>query len=303
MIKKSLLEAQNDFLLSWNREFTDYPLTERLLAERIHRSSLLIPEGCFALYEDEKLVGLLCLKGGHPDDPTQKEVIFISLLYVSPEYRNQGYGRALLLEAEELARKNGRKYLLTGCDHDNLFSGVFVKENENTQQFFRDAGFIIYDQNYNLITSKRLPMTDYSPYRMAKSEAEKAAVLDLISRHFYPRWYYDISAVPYQDLVLALDGKEIQGFLHLADLSSPVLPNSLSFYTRYRNLGGIGPLGLVPEARGKGFGKGMVVYAVNQLFDRGCSDILVDWTDKTDFYLKCGFEKICDHFLVYARSI
>ncbi|NLD26965.1 MAG: GNAT family N-acetyltransferase [Acholeplasmataceae bacterium] len=303
MIKKSLLEAQNDFFAIWNQEFPDYPLTERIFQERIHSSALIVPEGKYALYEDGRLLGLLCLKSGHPDDPTQNDVIFLSLIYIAPDFRHRGYGRLLIREAENIARSLGKKYLLTGCDHDNLFSGVFVNKNEEVHQFFQREGFFVFDQNYNLLASTRLPEVDSTHYRVAVSEEEKEAVLKLISSHFYPRWFYDISLVPYQDLVLALDGDDIQGFLHIADCRSPILPNSLSFYSRYRNLGGIGPLGLVPEARGKGFGKGMVIYAVNQLFDRGCSDVLVDWTDKTEFYIKCGFEKVCDHFIVYGRIL
>jgi len=301
MIKKSLYEAQIDLLRLWNEEFTFSPLTELLLEQRIFSSSLLIEEGSYALYDNEELVGVIILKAGHPKDVEQSEVVFLSLLYVNPKYRHQGLGTKILKEAGEVTFKFKKKYLLTGCEYDNLFSGV--EKNFGTDSFFENLGFIVYDKNYNLITSNRLAETDAKSFRIAENEKEKDAVLNLIASNFSLRWYYDIKCVPYQDLALAIEKDKIVGFLHLADLSSPVLPNSLSFYSLYENLGGIGPLGLVPKTRGKGLGKGLVKFGVNQLFDRGCSDVLVDWTNLTDFYLKCGFERIVNQFTVYARPI
>ena len=56
---------------------------------------------------------------------------------------------------------------------------------------------------------------------------------------------------------------------------------------------------------GQGLGKVLVENAVRLLFLRGADAVLVDWTDKTEFYRKCGFEEIADEFsvLVFSKSL
>ena len=80
--------------------------------ESIYRASLIrastSPKALNGLWEADRLVGLLALderRGGH------QKLLWISFFYIMPELRGQGYGRALMGYAEELARELGRNEL------------------------------------------------------------------------------------------------------------------------------------------------------------------------------------------------
>ena len=53
-------------------------------------------------------------------------------------------------------------------------------------------------------------------------------------------------------------------------------------------LGGIGPLGIAPEERGKGYGLAIVQAGMYFLSQRGIKNIVIDWTNLVDFYGKLG---------------
>lgn len=294
MTRRKLSESGRDFLGLWNQEFKNYPLTERLLEERLFSSSDLVEEASFALYEGEDLVAFLASKNGPEFDPTVKDVFFVSLLYVNPQYRGQGIGGELLDIVKSIAVKNKRKYLLTGCDYDNLFSGIFTDE---AFSFFEKQGFRLFEKNFNLLRKTFNPLID-NRIKICADEEEKQKALVFIERNFHKRWYHELMDTDYKDLVLVKEEERIIGFARISVLSSKKLPNSLTFYSRYQNLGGLGPLGIDPAYQGRGFGKVLVENAVRLLFERGVSEVLVDWTEKIDFYKKSGFPEIVDRFSV-----
>lgn len=300
MEKRDFRNTTNDFLKLWNQEFgKDYPLTERLFSERINNSSDIIEEASFAWYLQEELVGILVLKKGSDFDPTVKELAFISLIYVNPKYRNQGIGSMLLAIASAEAKARDLKILVTGCDFDNLFSGVFSK---SAHSFFEEQGFILHEKNYNLVTKTYEAFED-KRIKLGETEEEKQAVLDLIDKYFHKRWYQELKYCKPDDLVLAIFDEKIVGFARIATVETGKLPNSLTFYSRYQNLGGLGPLGITPDYQGQGLGKALVQNAVCFLMGRGASDVLVDWTNKISFYQKCGFKETVDEFSVYGKLL
>jgi len=288
MLKKTIIEAEKDFLRLWNEEFKTHPLTERIFRERMH--DLL--EGSFALYAGSELAALVVLKKGPDFDERAREVCFIALLYVAPKFRRQGLGGSLLASANSQARKHGCKYMLTGCDYDNLFSGVFTEE---AKDFFQKHGFVLFEKNYNLTTGTFNPGAD-PRVRLCGNEEERREVLDLIEKNFHIRWSHELKDIELRDLVVLEEEGRIAGFARISDLSSRKLPNSMTFYARHENLGGLGPLGVDPAFQGRGLGRVLVENAVRLLFLRGAGEVLVDWTEKTEFYRKCGFQTISDEF-------
>ncbi|MDD4000559.1 MAG: GNAT family N-acetyltransferase [Bacilli bacterium] len=296
MLKKEILTAGKDFIKLWNQEFKNYQLTEALYEERLKQTSNLILEGSCALYSESEFIAIIILKKGPDFDLKAREVAFISLLYVNPKYRRKKIGSELLELAFDEARKNKFKYLLTGCDYGNFFSGTFSDSSKN---FFEKQGFSLYDKNYNLLIASPSKTVD-SRIRLVEDEREKQVLLEFVKRFFSIRWYSELENARCDDLVIALENDEIIGFARIANRDSLILPNSLTFHLRYRNLGGLGPLGVSPNFQGQGLGKVLVQNAVRLLFERGVSEVLVDWTGLIKFYQKCGFLKVVDEFTVYG---
>jgi ribosomal protein S18 acetylase RimI-like enzyme len=132
---------------------------------------------------------------------------------------------------------------------------------------------------------------------------EKQAALLLIKENFHSRWFDDVKDAEPKEFVGLFDSQEIIGFVRISHPDFRKLANSTNLYPRYRCLGGIGPLGIVSKWRGCGLGEFMVRYAVGELFEMGCSDVIVDWTGLIGFYKKCGFGEISDEFVLYELQL
>ncbi|WP_160000056.1 GNAT family N-acetyltransferase [Roseomonas sp. 18066] len=70
----------------------------------------------------------------HPPYVTERDYAYVAELYVRPEARSQGLGRALLAEAERLARARGMKRMLIGV----------VIGNDRAQAAYQRFGFSPY---------------------------------------------------------------------------------------------------------------------------------------------------------------
>lgn len=304
MIKKSIKDSSSDLLLHWNKEFFDsYPLTERIIQEKLIDSIHIVRDGSYSLYNDNEYVGSIVLKFYNGKEEPSCHYAYISLIYVNPKFRKLGYGSMFIQDAKKIAKENGKTSLFVGSDFDNVFCGVFVKDNEETHRFFQKRFKKTY-LSYNLICYQPPLIKENLNFVNIEIEDEKNAVLDFIKQNFSYRWHNDVKEASPKEFVVAYDdNKHVIGFVRLCYLESEKLANNMLLYPLYKNLGGIGPLGIDPNLRGKGIGKDLVKYAINVLFSRGCSEVLVDWTGLIDFYKKCGFDEISNEYCGYELKI
>ena len=117
-------------------------------------------------------------------------------------------------------------------------------------------------------------------------------MLSFLERVFPGRWHYE--ATP-----LRIDWRirkgvhgvfhegELQGFCRLNDPHSPVIAQNVYWSALVQGeMGGIGPLGIDREIRGKHFGIDLVKAAANELIGRGVTDIVIDWTQLVSNFTK-----------------
>jgi GNAT superfamily N-acetyltransferase len=305
MIKKSLLDSMKDVINYWNKEYEfSYPLTKRIYEEKFLECEYTDFSGSYSLYNEYDYIGTIVLKIYNGDDPRFIENAYISFIYIQPKYRGQGYGTKLINDCVRKAKENKKHYLLTGTDFDNFLSGVFDLNNQITHQFFILNKFQQVGKNFNLICRKeQIIDNDEYLYRVVKDEIERQNVLEFVKKNFALRWYNDIKNCLKEEFIVALEKNKIIGFVRISDPSYPKLFNSTLLYPLYKKLGGVGPLGIDQEKRGLGIGKRIVQHAINTLFTRGCSDIIVDWTGLIDFYKKCGFDEISNQYVVYKFNL
>lgn len=305
MERKNLSESKNLLVRIWNREFGDsYPLSLRLIKEKFIDSPATVAEAAFSDYEGDELVRTLVLKYYLGNDPKYRGSAFVSFIYVNPDFRNRGLGTELLKMAEKTSLRDKKTKLTIGGDPDCLFSGVFVRNNQKTHQFFLNRGYACLYRCYNLRCDSKptLSLKDRICKRLETPEEKQAALL-LIKENFSSRWLDDVKDADPKEFVGLFEDGEIIGFVRISHLDFRKLANSTNLYLRYRSLGGIGPLGVVSKRRGRGLGEFMVRFAVGELFEMGCSDVIVDWTGLIDFYKKCGFGGISDEFVLYELQL
>ncbi|WP_338463302.1 GNAT family N-acetyltransferase [Brevibacillus borstelensis] len=140
-----------------------------------------------------------------------------------------------------------------------------------------------------------LPTFAEVTFREGKPE-DRDALMAFFNRCFPGRWEYE--ALCYfekggtgREFVLAEKNGAIIGFCRINDARSPIIAQNVYWAPLFADeLGGIGPLGIDPQERKYGYGRGVVEAGIYFLRQRGIERICIDWTDLVDFYRKLGFE-------------
>lgn len=305
--KKSLKDSVKDLLVNWNKTISHpFQLTERLIQEKLVDSVFTLVEGSYSLYSGNDYLGSIVLK--HQNNfSLENPPLFISLIFIVPQYQNRGYGTLLLENSKKIAFELGYSKLIVGGDLDCLFSGVFVQDNQIVHDFFKRNAWSVLSRNFNLITDKqkdcniKIPKQYQLVTNLSKSDYEH--LLDFIEKHFSPRWLYETRQTDPKYIFALKDGEIVIGFIRWGDSSSRIIPNSVNQYSSYSKLAGIGPLGIDPDYRHQGLGVAFVSNALQELWHLGYHQIIVDWTNLVTFYQKCGFSHISSEFIQYQYSL
>jgi ribosomal protein S18 acetylase RimI-like enzyme len=136
---RSLKECPEAFGASYEEE-KDKPLSS--IAQRLKESSKLTDSecimGCFD--EEHRLIGMVGLFREHREKLRHKATIYA--MYVMPEARLKGVGKALVMEAINRAKK------MKGLEQVNL--GVVVT-NVEARKLYRNCGFEVYGVEKNAL--------------------------------------------------------------------------------------------------------------------------------------------------------
>jgi len=307
VVKKSLSDSIDDLLLNWNHAISyPYGLTKRLIQEKLIESTFTIHEGSFSIYLEDDYVGTIVLKH-QKDIGLDNRIMHISIIFINPRFRNQGYGKMLLDNAKKVVSDLGATKLIVGGDMDCLFSGVFLLENHQSHEFFAHRGMTVFSRNYNLIatTPNDNPILLPDDYKIVTklTKQDYASLIDFIGNTFSPRWRYEALHTEPNYFFVLKHNQKIIGFIRWGDEQSKVLPNSLNQYNCYSKLAGFGPLGIDTNYRGNGIGSAFVSNALKELWQLGYQSIMVDWTNLVQFYQKCGFKEICNEYIQYQHSL
>jgi len=281
-----------------------HPISKRLFQEKVLGCQQLIKQFSYALYLEQNYIGFVAIKKSLRIE--NKNKLYLSMIHIIKESRNQGYGKAILKDLFQFMQTTNYSELIVGGDEKCIFSGVFHNNNETTHAFFQKEGFEVHSNNMNLIVSDSLAVeykNNHAEFIFGITETQKQEALHLIKQHFSERWYDEVEESDIHDIGVLFDDNKIVGFINTGSVSSKQYPNSMNDYLLFENLSGIGPLGIIPEYQGKGLGLYMVNQALQALFHRGASDIMVDWTGLEYFYKKCGFKKIYENYTIYKCNM
>ncbi|GEM_PF-1034679 len=290
------LSEKESLIESWNRECPNYPLFKALYEHACETSPYIYERASHALRKKGELIGCIVAKLDKKD-PYKATKGQIAFMYVFPKHRKKGYGKTLLDHALNAFRDLGITRIDIGTDMHPLFPGV---PEGMDQGYFERRGFINTGKAFNLITKKPLGRQSVEPYRFhLPSKNELPALYAFIRRHFSPRWARECQELIESDhkgknYLTLMDGKDIIAFTRINIEGDPLMHN-INYQTRYETIGGIGPLGTAPAYRHRGLARALIKEGVAILFERGASDVLVDWTGLTRFYEKIGFT-VCHTF-------
>lgn len=311
------LPAQ-EIIRLWNASFgPDFQLVEPLWRQNTRNDpSFRSADLILARSESGELLGFVLAKIfrdalNHPGERLEKYHGhgYIAAVAVRPEFRRQGIGRALLAKAESYLVENGATHFYLGESFRHFLPGIPANSPE-ALNFFTKAGYTL--EVFESDLDGPLDPAAYEPAIAAARQVtfrqgqpgEEAALLGFLNRAFPGRWHYDtrlfleqggrIEAV---SLVLDLQ-QQIQGFLLSYRPGDKIIGPGRYWLTDRPEWGGIGPLGLSRELRGRGAGLGVVGAGMRHLHRHGLKFARIDWTTLLDFYGRLGFQPA----LTYRRA-
>jgi GNAT superfamily N-acetyltransferase len=227
---------------------------------------------------------------------------WISLIAVHPDYQRRGIGAALLRAGEAFLRAQRRPAAELGTDPAHFFPGV--PDDTGAAAFFEACGYTLRGEAYDLhrsLRDYRTPRTvtaalaENSDVEVRPLAAGEESALDRFFEATFPgRWRYTMGRFlaaggAIGDVMGVVQGGAVRGFAMLFHPRSRWIGPSIAWRENEAATGGLGPMGLSEELRGRGLGRVLLDRAMVHLASLGVQEMVIDWTILLDFYGQLGF--------------
>jgi GNAT superfamily N-acetyltransferase len=261
---------------------------------------------CWVIEHGGAVEGCLCLKvPSHPpawdgQDPQQG---WFSFLVVSPG-RERDLVRPLADAAFGALRAAGLTRVRYGADPSHFFPGA-PESDPALCASLQEIGFRPGEPVHDLAGDlRRLDVPDGVGQALRREGADVRAcarsdvpeLFAFLDRHFPGRWAYetrqrlDVEPGP-SDVLLLTRAGEIAGFCHVYHGRSRRIGPSIYWRKAIGDrCGGLGPIGIASDLRGRGLGSALLVLALRHLRGLGIERAVIDWTTLTDLYGRFGFD-------------
>lgn len=288
----------------WNRFF---PAKYGVGPDLIRQNSVESPVfdwGASVIYKlGEAVLGFVVMKrSGTPTlyrgyDPDQWHLS--ALAFSEPEV-----GVDMLAYAKSVICDRGATKLVFGQDSSHFFPGCPM-DCPNLRDFLMVEGFTEHQGNcFDL----EHDMADYTPKpgcleRLTGNvcvrpvaQSEKGQLEQFLLKEFPGRWHHDvmfkISAEERTDMVYGLfEGSTLQGFAFTQDWTHRRPVNGCVWNADLGpNWGGLGPIGMAADMRGRGLGDTLLAGALVGLKEKGVRRMIIDWTGLDRYYGGHGFQ-------------
>jgi ribosomal protein S18 acetylase RimI-like enzyme len=224
----------------------------------------------FMYYDGDKLVGYVgvCNFGG-----ADLEVNGM----VHPEYRRNGVFKSLFsLVKDELKKRKLAKILL--LSDRNSISG---------QEFIKATGASFVNSEYEMFLRNKVKPTIARAVvlrRATNKDAKEIAMQNSI--------YFNVEFKE-EDIFMPEEEEKCGITIYIAEINNKIIGK---VHLEVRDgVGGIYGLGVVPEYRGKGYGRELLTLAIEKLKEKNPKDIMLQVAARNknalDLYKSCGFEE------------
>ena len=291
----------------WNDEYGFiFPISDQLFRYKTIETPGFLSDASFVALEDNQVVGFITSKIYQHVIPIEAYlgVGWINILFVKKGYRNLGIGSALLEATTNQLVAKGVKKIYLGKDYQNFFPGP-PKDLKSFYEWFTKRGFNgLYETNDlindHLSKTKLQPL----PYHENRNydihllqEGERDGLRVFFQNNFPGRWLVEFEDYMQnggsgKEFIVCTSGSQIVGFCRIGTSDTPINQSafSLTWRDRFEHLGGIGPLGVNKDHRHNNIAYNLIVYAIEELKQRGCNVAIIDWTNLLEFYRLFGFE-------------
>ena len=228
----------------------------------------------------------------------------IQMIFVAPDQRRQGIGRALVNNALDWLKKAGMKSaLLGGAGMLRLWPGI-PEEFPDSKKFFKKMGWEKFNRCCDLVRDVRnyqippslLQLMDQEEVDLHPACAEEIPAILEFERQQFPGWYreyaYKTALGEHAEILVAWQKeKGVVGTLLMFSPGSKLLSVNLVWKLLLgEDVGGLGAVGVHEDERGRGIGLALVSWGTEVLMQRGVRNAVIDWTGLVDFYGKAGYK-------------
>lgn len=303
-IRPLALDDEQAVVDLWNRAMGElFPLRRKLL----HQSTLGDPDlqegDALVAWCDGQPAGFALARTWPPRPAPDEGQGWLEAVVVDPAWQRRGVGTALADEAERHLTVQGIRAVWAGGGPAMLFPGVCTELSAG-RRFLEKRGYGLFHQVYDVIGD-----LDAMP-RLARVEAaleaagaevrpcaedEWPAAEAFLEKEFPGSWPRDRRrhrrmGAPPSEIYLLWAAGEIIGLAQTYTGDSPVLGPSVHWAPALGVAeGGLGPIGVAAEWRGRGLGLALLAKALEGLRSRGAHRAVIDWTELVGFYGILGF--------------
>ncbi len=306
-----------------------YPLQPAVLRQVTERNPSFSVSDARLAVEDDRVVGFAYLGRHRGEVAGRRPWAgrgWLQAVVVAPDRRRRGVGRALVDSLLRGARADGIGQVELGGGIHYLFPGV-PADLPDAAPFVAALGAVPEDGTWSApvageeasaLAAGRTGLSwdvrgrlDTSPAGPADRTAlereglvlgpmtasERDEMLAYLSATFGPDWPHDMAwfldegGDPAAILLLRRGpGGPVVGHARIVvPDGGPVPPQHYWRDLLGPDPGGLGPIGIAPELRGRGIGRALLALALEELQRRGGRDVVIDWTVLLDYYGRFGF--------------
>jgi len=231
----------------------------------------------FMAYEGSRLIGYLgaCCFGGAGMPPEATGM-------VHPDYRRQGVFRALYNLALSEWRRRGVKCALLLCDG----------KSASGQEFIKATGAARHHAEYEMYLRNEAAFAAWpeSPIRFRKATNSDAAEVARQNAIYFGE---EMGGVDGEGVQILPEAEEQRGMtIYLAETDGRTIGKI--HLQRINGLGGIYGLGVLPEFRGKGLGRAILLEGIRRLKAAGAAEVMLQVATGNEgalrLYESCGFQ-------------
>ncbi len=227
----------------------------------------------------------------------------ILTLFVHPQARRQGVGRALHEAAWERLKPSGAAQVQLGGSSNHYFWPGVPLNLPGATAFFEACGWRFDETAYDLSRDLRDYATPPGVMERAFTQgitfrlpiaADAQAIMQFEEREF-PGWspYFreTLALGHYSKMLVGWDAQSqvVSSLLFYSARVDPVDTDAVWQSLSGEAMGGIGAVGVDASLHGRGIGLAMVARASEILQERGVHNCRIDWTDLLGFYGKLGY--------------